>query len=111
MPPLPPYHSVTATQSLSSESNGEEPPPVLESSTVSDDSVKGRGSERSAKVRFGSLKVREYNITISDNPCVCGGPPIGLGWHGKDVFECGIDAYERKRQSRRTGRELVVSTV
>ena len=83
----------------------------LESLTVSDDPVKGRRSERRAKVRFGSLKVREYNVTISDNPCVCGGPPIGLGWRGKDVFECLIDVYETKRQTRRTGRELVVSTV
>ena len=62
-------------------------------------------------VSFGSMKIREYNVEISDHPSCSYGPPIQLSWDYKEKEDETLDSYEEKRskRKRRTGHELVLS--
>jgi hypothetical protein len=62
-------------------------------------------------VSFGSMKIREYNVEISDHPSCSYGPPIQLSWDYKEREDETLDSYEEKRstQKRRTGHELLLS--
>lgn len=58
-----------------------------------------RGGARRRLVHFSTVHVREYKVTIGDNPCCSYGPPLSLDWEyiddGKDIP---LDAYERPLQ-------------
>jgi hypothetical protein len=45
-------------------------------------------------VRFGSVQVREYNLTVGDHPEVKVGPPIALGWEYTELEPLELDDYE-----------------
>mmetsp|Transcript_16495 Transcript_16495/g.23450 ORF Transcript_16495/g.23450 Transcript_16495/m.23450 type:complete len:176 (+) Transcript_16495:70-597(+) len=68
------------------------------------------GPKRDCHVSYGTLKIREYDMAIGDNPSVRRGPPIGLSWKGHDVLECHVDEYEdmRTQSGRRHASELVM---
>ncbi len=60
-------------------------------------------------VKFDNVEIREYIVTVGDNPSVSGGPPIGIGWsHLKDrEIKVPVDAYENFRDGmRRTLAEM-----
>lgn len=54
-------------------------------------------------VRFNSVEIREYNITVGDNPSCSCGPPISLGWyyHPNEQKELSLDLYEKYRDGKR----------
>ena len=54
-------------------------------------------------VRFGTVKIREYESTLGDNPSVRNGPPVGLGWKSKDLKDFTVDEFEEGRSSIRRG--------
>jgi hypothetical protein len=61
-------------------------------------------------VSFGSMKIREFNIAISDNPCCSYGPPIGLSWEYQEQEEVPLETYEATREgNRRQGHSLLLS--
>jgi hypothetical protein len=63
-------------------------------------------------VSFGSMKIREYNVAISDHPSCSYGPPIQLSWDYTERDDETLDSYEEKRRTthkRRSGHELLLS--
>jgi hypothetical protein len=61
-------------------------------------------------VSFGSMKIREFSVALSDNPCCSYGPPIGLSWDFHEKEEVPLDTYEASRQgNRRQGHSLLLS--
>jgi len=73
--------------------------------------LKREGSSGSGKsVGFDSVKIRSYNQTMGDNPCVSYGPPIQLDWDYEEQEDICIEKYEAERVfSRRSMRQLVIS--
>ena len=50
-------------------------------------------------VSFGNMQIRQYNVTISDNPSCSHGPPIQLSWEydkGKEII-VSVESYEKSR--------------
>lgn len=75
--------------------------------------MKGSRSNRlnrnKREVSFHNVVVREYFMTLGDNPSCSYGPPVTLDW---DYTECKIlklEDYERLRNKRRTMRQMVLS--
>ena len=50
-----------------------------------------------SSVRFDKVETREYELVLSDNPCISSGPAIGLGWDSTSTHESDIDSYEAER--------------
>lgn len=62
-------------------------------------------------VSFKNVEIREYPITIGDNPSVSTGPPITIGWEPQDEQVADIDEYESHRPIRRQSSEMAVPKV
>lgn len=67
-----------------------------------DSSSSGEGK----KVKFGSIKVRQYEIITSDHPGCSAYFPLSLGWGYVENYPIAIDQYEENRSSRRSKAEL-----
>ena len=66
------------------------------------------GSNASS-VHFGTIQIREYQRTLSDNPAVTEGPPIGLGWdYDPREIILPVDEYEDYRPARRQKEEFLI---
>ena len=62
-----------------------------------EDSCSSRGS-----VRFHQVEIREYYVTIGDNPSCSSGCPISLDWqYDDDLKEVPVDLYEQHREGQR----------
>ncbi|KAL3785638.1 hypothetical protein ACHAWO_005982 [Cyclotella atomus] len=53
------------------------------------------------RVSFDSVEVREYDVTIGDNPSCRSGPPISLDWSFSVVPTKNIDDFELQRFNER----------
>lgn len=55
------------------------------------------------KTSFSTLEIREYVITLGDNPGGCQGPPMTLDWgyNKKHTKVVALEDYERRRPPRR----------
>lgn len=63
-------------------------------------------------VSFSNLQIREYDVTLGDNPSCSYGPPVSLGWDYSDTEVVPLEKYERARSNkfpRRKPRQLVLS--
>lgn len=49
------------------------------------------------KVSFSQVYVREYSRVVGDNPCVCSGPPLSIGWKYNKRGETDIETYEAEK--------------
>lgn len=65
-------------------------------------------SPTASGVRFEGITIREYFITIGDNPSPLFGPPLSLDWMFDSEYSLTVDRYEELRQKRRTGREMMI---
>lgn len=67
------------------------------------DSIESCDSTRSrdSKVSFDAVHIRQYPVMPGDNPCVCDGPPLTIGWKHFAVFSTKVDNYERHREKKR----------
>jgi len=74
--------------------------------------MKHSNSQRNAnlKTSFSTLEIREYTITLGDNPGGCQGPPITLDWdYNKNHTKVlALEDYENRRPPRRCKSGLYV---
>jgi hypothetical protein len=59
-------------------------------------------------VRFSSIVIRDYPITIGDNPSVSRGPPLCIEWEHQFEITLTVDAYEDGRSIRRSQSEMLM---
>lgn len=72
-------------------------------------SAKSSSKNTDRRVLWHVLHVREYDITIGDNPCVSYGPPISLDWCYLNLGTVDVETYENHRQPRRAMREMLMN--
>mmetsp|Transcript_10575 Transcript_10575/g.13755 ORF Transcript_10575/g.13755 Transcript_10575/m.13755 type:complete len:477 (-) Transcript_10575:81-1511(-) len=60
-------------------------------------------------ISFSKIHIREYDMTLGDNPCCSFGPPVQLSWDASHETQMCIEKYEETREPRRTKRQLVMS--
>jgi len=61
-----------------------------------DPSVDGKRRRKKKKVHFGSVAVREYPMTLGDNPSVSFGCPVTIDWIYFAFAEVPVDLFEEK---------------
>lgn len=54
-----------------------------------------------ANVKFSLIEIRDYDVTLGDNPSCVYGPPISLDWEYEVRDPICINAYEEARPVRR----------
>jgi hypothetical protein len=57
--------------------------------------------EQSIHVKFQSIQIRNYDMTLGDNPSCNYGPPVALDWSYDDAGSIPLDDYEESRGTRR----------
>mmetsp|Transcript_10065 Transcript_10065/g.12708 ORF Transcript_10065/g.12708 Transcript_10065/m.12708 type:complete len:203 (+) Transcript_10065:45-653(+) len=73
-----------------------------DSSIHSTSSACTTSSSSSRSVSFDQVEIREYSITIGDNPSCSNGPPLSLGWtYSNDENHLPLDQYEQYRDGHR----------
>ena len=60
------------------------------------------------RVGFSDIFIREYPITIGDNPGGLCGPPLTIEWQHQAENRLAVDDYEKSRPNRRRGREMIM---
>ena len=57
---------------------------------------------------FSTIEIREYDVTLGDNPGGRTGPPLSLGWtYNKDLTQVvDLEQYEETRPPRRSRVEM-----
>lgn len=68
----------------------------------------GPGEQYAGKVCFGTVSIREYARTVSNNPSVGAGTPIGLDWAYSDPTTVSVDYFEKnfRKAGRRRRQDL-----
>lgn len=110
-------NSRTSNESLNSENNSEfdlvseSEEAAVTKSDAQIEHLKGaiKNQTNGNNVSWDRIEVREYDITIGDNPCVSYGPPIGLDWRYTVLGTVGIDEFEENRHPRRNIREMMMN--
>lgn len=78
-------------------------------------SIKGsrNGHRRRCKMKreisFDKVIVREYAMTMGDNPSCSYGPPVCLDWLYHETTNLKLEEYERTRPRKRNMRQLVLN--
>ncbi len=57
--------------------------------------------EQSIHVKFQNIEIRNYDMTLGDNPSCSYGPPVSLDWKYDKEQVLHIDDYEEGRGTRR----------
>jgi hypothetical protein len=60
------------------------------------------------KVQFSTIEIRQYSITVGDNPGGRCGPPISLDWNYYNISKMNLSNYENCRGPRRNKSELYI---
>lgn len=60
-------------------------------------------------VSFSNISMRNYPLTLGDNPSVSYGPPTTLDWEFEEAGELSLEDYENNRAPRRRPREMVLN--
>ncbi len=79
------------------------------SSISEDDSIVGQlfPSSNRRHVKFGNIRIREYDRTLGDNPAVSSGPPISLDWgYNPNEKVIPVEEYEKKKSECEPKRRL-----
>lgn len=62
------------------------------------------------EVRFGQVRIRDYERVIGDNPSVTCGAPISIGWKYVELEPFSVEQFEEIRQgSRRNRSQMIMS--
>lgn len=59
-------------------------------------------------VTFDSITIRDYPMTVGDNPSVSSGPPLAIDWDHMHEVTLSLDSYEESKPLPRNGREMIV---
>ncbi len=59
-------------------------------------------------VTFDSITIRDYPMTVGDNPSVSSGPPLTIEWDHMSEITLSLDSYEESKPAPRNGREMIV---
>lgn len=80
----------------------------MDSSNHSGCSSTSSSSKIKRTTSFSKIEIREYNITLGDNPGGAKGPPVSLDWkyNKSNSISLDLEDYEEKRPPRRTKTEL-----
>ena len=65
----------------------------------SDTSSVVKVSKNPLHVKFNSIQVRYYDITLGDNPSCTYGPPVTLDWNYDEMESIPIDSYEEGKKN------------
>jgi len=65
-------------------------------------------TEAKRRVSFDSIKIREYQRQLGDNPSCEKGPPISISWDHHNEMEFTVDDYEQYHPNRRDRSELLI---
>ena len=57
--------------------------------------------EQSIHVKFQNIQIRNYDMTLGDNPSCNYGPPVALDWSYDEAGSIPLDDYEESRGTRR----------
>lgn len=99
-PPPPPPSSVSALR----EDGAEDHLATTKASAAAALAIDST-NDKNGTVHFGRVHIRQFGISISENPCVSEGPPIELGWDFREQPEpLSVDQYEAIRLPRRRRR-------
>ena len=81
---------------------------LLTPASASNDAAINNRKQMKRTTSFSTLEIREYNITIGDNPGGKAGPPISLDWNysERNTVRMCIDKYEKTRPPRRARHEM-----
>ena len=63
-------------------------------------------TEMDRSISFHSVKIREYDMTLGDNPASRMGPPVSIGWDHSPELVIKLDDYENERGERRSMQEM-----
>lgn len=66
---------------------------------------RSKGKFSTSSVKFDKITVREYNVTIGDNPSCIGGAPMSIDWRYSEEATLEVDDFERTRSSKRRSKE------
>lgn len=61
------------------------------------------------EISFDKVIVREYAMTMGDNPSCSYGPPVGLDWLYHETKNLTLEEYEQTRARKRSMRQMVLS--
>ena len=86
--------SSTSTSTQSSDLSSESP------NTLLDD------DDESIHVKFQNIEIRNYDMTIGDNPACSYGPPVSLDWKYAEASAMPLEEYEESRGARRKSYQM-----
>jgi hypothetical protein len=64
----------------------------------------------SKRVSFSEIEVREYGMTLGDNPCVSRGVPVTIDWEAQTSMTFDLEQFESVRQEPRDIRSMRISS-
>lgn len=70
----------------------------------------GSSSASSSTVKFHSIEIRCYKVTLGDNPSCSYGPPVTLDWEYDASVEMSVDEYEESRSIRRKPYQMLMNS-
>ena len=59
-------------------------------------------------VAFGTCEIREYPMTLGDNPGGNWGPPLTISWDFQSTVILAVDEFETEHPSRRTSSQMII---
>ncbi|KAI2489260.1 hypothetical protein MHU86_25333 [Fragilaria crotonensis] len=70
----------------------------------------GASNRAPKSIVWRDVNVRQYEVTVGDNPSVSSGPPLSINWiYHSPPRRMSVDAFEQARPSRRSQMELVLT--
>ena len=86
---------------LSNSTEGREDSSFTRSSCAADAAANASNNNLKKKVSFSNICVREYNVTLGDNPSVSSGAPLTLGWNFCEHKPIRLDDNDLARKRRK----------
>ena len=63
------------------------------------------------KVSFDRIHIREYYLSLGDNPSCSSGPPLSISWKYSDIGSVDLEEFEMMRPPRRHHSEMMIPSI